>query len=126
MSDLAVKFSTFAIWTSDVDRSAAFYRDALGLTWRRRIGDRMIVAGTGDGATLMLIPQPDGRAAADLGAGILKIVFTTSDVRELYQRALDRGATSVEEPAPREGMPYTIGFVRDPDGYLLELIEQTN
>jgi lactoylglutathione lyase len=126
MSDLAVKLSTFAIWTADVDRSAAFYRDALGLTWRRRIGDRMIVAGAGDGATLMLIPRPAGLAGTDLGAGILKIVFTTGDVRELYQRALSCGATSVEEPTPRDGMPYTIGFVRDPDGYLLELIEQTN
>ena len=41
----------------------------------------------------------------------------------VYQRCIDAGAESVMEPAQLEHWPVIAAFVKDPDGYLVELLE---
>ena len=38
-----------------------------------------------------------------------------------YQRCIDAGAESVSEPVQLEEWPVTAAFVKDPDGYLVEI-----
>ena len=49
--------------------------------------------------------------------------MTTDDVHALYATAIAAGCESVSVPARLDRWPVTIAFVKDLDGYLLELIE---
>jgi predicted enzyme related to lactoylglutathione lyase len=51
-------------------------------------------------------------------------VLACDDVAETYERALAEGGTSQLEPRRIETMGLTVAMVRDPDGYLIELVKQ--
>lgn len=123
MAGTTVRLSGVAVWVRDVERSARFYVEALGCVERLRTGDRIIVAGAGQASSLMLAPAPADHDPARLAAGLMKLVWETDDAAASYRDALAAGASAVEEPRLRTEAPYVIGFVRDPDGYLIELIQ---
>jgi len=54
-------------------------------------------------------------------SGMWKVFVFTDDVHGLHQRAVAAGAESVAEPVLLEQFHVTIGFVKDPDGYLVEM-----
>jgi lactoylglutathione lyase len=114
---------------ADVERSVAFYR-ALGFEERRRLPIReeainVFMGLPGDGDRLELtynFDVPDG--GYEIGTGYGHIAVTVGDLDE----TLARLATEGIEP---ERPPYTVRdggsrlcFVRDPDGYRVELIEK--
>jgi predicted enzyme related to lactoylglutathione lyase len=51
-------------------------------------------------------------------------VIATDDIDALFERATALGGESVQEPFEVESYDMKIALVRDPDGYLLELVEQ--
>ena len=57
---------------------------------------------------------------ADAGAPVFGIAFETDDVASAIERAVGAGAELVQDA---ERMPWgqTTGYVRDPNGYLVEL-----
>ena len=73
-----------------------------------------------DGSRLMLArhAQVDGPVRPQ---GIWKVFVETDDAQALFDRAVAAGAEAVAPPAHLEQFHVTIAFVRDPDGYLLEL-----
>jgi lactoylglutathione lyase len=116
---------------TDIDRSVAFY-EALGFEEIRRMPIR-------DEATnvFMNLPDDDGGPRLeltfnhgqtepyDLGNGYGHIAITTTDLDGTLARLSDQG---IEPERP----PYTVReggnrlcFVRDPDGYRIEIIEQS-
>jgi hypothetical protein len=64
-----------------------------------------------------LAPVPAPRAKDQ------KVVFITANVAALPAAAAAAGAPSDHEPTPYPGADITIAMVRDPDGYLVELIQ---
>lgn len=113
---------------TDIDRSVAFY-EALGFEEKGRHPIR-------DEATNVFMSLPDdvgeprleltynhGRTEPyDLGTGYGHIAITAPDL-DATLRALSEQGIEPERP------PYTVGrsrlcFVRDPDGYRIELIER--
>ena len=52
-----------------------------------------------------------------------KLYFVTSDAQALYDRAVAAGAEGVAPPARATAIPVTVAFLRDPDGYKIELVE---
>jgi lactoylglutathione lyase len=112
----------------DIDRSVAFY-EALGFEERRRMdlpdGAINVFMGIpGDGDRLELTWNP-GVESYDLGTGYNHIALTVPSMEE----TLDALATKGIAP---EKPPYHVGkhgsficFVRDPDGYRIELIERS-
>ena len=46
------------------------------------------------------------------------------NIAALFERAVAQGAVVDSPPARLERWPVTIGFIRDPDGYLVELVER--
>ena len=110
----------------NIDRSVAFY-EALGFEERRRapIRDEAInvfMSLPDDGARLELTYNP-GVDSYDLGTGYNHIAVTASDLDGALAQLADQG---IEPERP----PYTVReggnrlcFVRDPDGYRIELIE---
>jgi lactoylglutathione lyase len=112
----------------DIDRSVAFYKD-LGFeeVGRLPIRDEAInvfMGLPGDGARLELTYN-HGVESYDLGTGYNHIAVMIEDLDGALARLAEKG---IEPEKP----PYTVSengprlcFVRDPDGYRIELIEKT-
>ena len=54
-------------------------------------------------------------------SGIWKVFVETDDCAALYERAVEAGAEADTPPRRLEQFGVTIAFLRDPDGYLIEL-----
>jgi catechol 2,3-dioxygenase-like lactoylglutathione lyase family enzyme len=127
MSDIpkdstAARIASFGVYVADLERSVDFYTGVLGLSVRRRFPQQVLLEGSGQSATLILARRPEGISADD-AADLQKVVFFTGDAQDLYRRSIEGGGAGVAEPTARPDMPYTIGLVRDPDGHLLEFIQ---
>jgi len=111
----------------DIDRSVAFY-EALGFqeTGRFPIRDEAInvfMGLPGDGARLELTYN-HGVDSYELGTGYNHIAITASDLDATLANLDDQGIEPEKPPyTVRDGGP-RICFVRDPDGYRIEIIER--
>ena len=110
----------------DIDRSVAFYK-ALGFeeVGRMPIRDEAINVFMGlpdDGARLELTYN-HGVDSYELGTGYNHIAITAPDLDETLARLRDQGIEPEKPPyTVREGGS-RICFVRDPDGYRIEIVE---
>jgi lactoylglutathione lyase len=110
----------------DIDRSVAFYQ-ALGMQELRRmpIRDEAINAFMGfpdDGARLELTYN-FGVDSYDLGTGYNHIAITVDSFDTVLPALAEKGIEPEKPPyTVREGGS-RLCFVRDPDGYRIELIE---
>jgi lactoylglutathione lyase len=112
---------------TDPDRSVAFY-EALGFEKRRELPIRdeainIFMGLPGDDDRLELTYN-FGVDSYELGTGYGHIALTVDDLDRTLEQLADQG---IEPERP----PYTVReggsrlcFVRDPDGYRIELIEQ--
>lgn len=106
----------------DLDKSLAFYREALGLTEARRKtaqdGSFTIVFlsdGTG-GSELELTWLRDRKTPYELGDNETHIAFRVKEYDEAYQKHKAMGVVCYENPK------MGLYFISDPDGYWLEII----
>ena len=102
--------------TLDLARTADFYERILGLRLARDQGRCRIYHVTGT-AYLGFCERAGTPAPADT----LTVTLVTDDVDEWCRRLAAHGVALVKEPA--DNPPYRIynAFVRDPNGYLIEL-----
>ena len=111
----------------DIDRSVAFY-EALGFEEKRRLPIRdeavNVFMGLPDDGARLELTHNFGVTEYDLGTGYNHIAVTVEDIDATLER-LAREGIEPEKP------PYTVSeggsrlcFVRDPDGYRVELIER--
>ncbi|HET9101909.1 MAG TPA: VOC family protein [Solirubrobacteraceae bacterium] len=114
----------------DVDRSVAFYQ-ALGFTEMRRAPIRdeavnvfMGLPEDGDEPRLELTHNFGVTEPYEIGTGYGHIAITTDDLDRTLQRLAEQGIEPEREPYRiREGGS-RLCFVRDPDGYRIEIIER--
>ena len=112
----------------DIDRSVEFYK-ALGFeeVGRMPIRDEAInvfMGLPGDGARLELTYN-HGVDSYELGTGYNHIAVTTDDLDDKLANLAEQGIEPEKPPyTVREG-GNRICFVRDPDGYRIELIERS-
>jgi lactoylglutathione lyase len=111
----------------DIDRSVGFYR-ALGFEERRRAnlpdGAINVFLGLpGDGDRLELTWNP-GVESYDLGTGYNHIALTVPSLDDTLAELSGSGITPEKPPYRVGGSGSLICFVRDPDGYRVELIER--
>jgi lactoylglutathione lyase len=111
----------------DIDRSVAFY-EKLGFEELRRVPIRdeatnVFMGLPGDGARLELTLNHGRTEPYEIGTGYGHIAITTDDLDGTLERLAGLG---IEPERP----PYTVReggsrlcFVRDPDGYRIELLE---
>ena len=125
---MQVQLGGVAVNVADLDRSIAFYEGVFGLAVLQRIPlptMTEVILGPPAGATgasVMLVQQDHG-ASPDPSAVVEKLYFVTSDAQALYDRAVAAGAEGVAPPARADAFPVTVAFLRDPDGYKIELVE---
>jgi lactoylglutathione lyase len=115
---------------TDIDRSVAFYK-ALGFeeVGRFPIRDEAInvfmnIPGDGDSPRLELTYN-HGVDSYDLGTAYGHIAITAEDLDATLEQLADQGIEPEKPPySVREGVS-RLCFVRDPDGYRVELIERS-
>lgn len=107
---------------SDLQRSLAFYEEALGLTEVRRKaaadGSYIIVyvANAESSFELELTWLRDHPGVYDLGECEFHLAFQADDYEAAHQKHAAMGCICFENPA------MGIYFIQDPDGYWLEIV----
>ena len=113
---------------TDIDASVDFY-SKLGFEELRRmpIGDEatnVFMGLPGDGARLELTYNHDQEGPYDIGTGYGHIAITASDLDGTLEGLAEIGIQPEKPPyRVREGGS-RLCFVRDPDGYRIEIIER--
>ena len=112
---------------TDIDRSVDFY-SKLGFEELRRVPIRdeainVFMGLPGDGARLELTYNRDQEGPYEIGTGYGHIAITAEDLDATLERLAEIGIEPEKPPyTVREGGS-RLCFVRDPDGYRIELIE---
>jgi catechol 2,3-dioxygenase-like lactoylglutathione lyase family enzyme len=117
----------YCINVTDLDVTVAFY-EALGLSCTSRTdisGAREAILEHPDkGGKVQLAQQDDQDGPIVMGDAFWKLYVNTDDIEAVYASALAAGHASVMEPTRMEQWPVTVGFVADPDGYQVELVQR--
>jgi len=117
-------FNHFNFNVTDVERSIAFYREALGLEpVRRRVAEdgSFIIQFLGDGKTgfqLELTELRDHPQPYDLGECEFHLAVCTPDMAAAHAKHEAMGCICFENPK------MGIYFIEDPDGYWVEIIPE--
>ena len=113
---------------TDPERSVAFY-EALGLEKRREMPIRdeatnIFMGVPGEELPELELTYNHGVDSYELGTGYNHIALTVDDITATLERLSGQGIEPEKPPyRVREGGSL-IAFVRDPDGYRVELIEK--
>ena len=120
---------TATLIVADVARSTAFYRDVLGAEVLRtgeptflRLGNIWLIINVGGGPT---DDKPEVTATPPTQPNDLSLFLNlrVSDIRRFYDRWRSRGATFITEP--KVHATELRCYMRDPDGYLIEVGQTT-
>ena len=116
------KFAHNNLNVLDLERSLAFYRDALGLKEvRRKEKPDFTLIFLGDGVTphLLELTWLKGRTGPyHLGENEFHLAFVVDDFKAAYERHKAMGCICYENEA------MGIYFIADPDGYWLEILPE--
>jgi lactoylglutathione lyase len=117
----------YCLNVTDLERSVAFYTSlGLSCTSRTEIEQawEAIIENPEGGSKLQLAQQKEQAEPFDLGTAFWKLYVNTRDVATVFDRAVAQGASVEMSPARLDRWPVTVGFVRDPDGYLVEFVQR--
>jgi methylmalonyl-CoA/ethylmalonyl-CoA epimerase len=111
-----------AITVADVATAKNFYQDVLGLAPLFDAGPNLSFLQTGEVRVMLTTPQGHGEPGKNS-----VLYFKVSPIAEAYMRMIAAGANAEREPGLTAKMPdhdLWMGFVRDPDGNLVGLMEE--
>ncbi len=118
---------------SNMERTVDFYTRLLGMDIQRirdvpERNERVRYLGYGiedEGPSLELIESADSRGKASLPRWTGHIALYVSDCYKLSEKLKAEGVEFVSGPAPnRPGGKDIYAFIKDPDGYVIELTER--
>lgn len=111
-----------AVTVSEVSTALSFYRDALGLRFLFSAGPNLAFLDAGGVRLMLTTPQ----GAGTVGHNSV-LYFNVSDIESVYEEMVGRGARSERAPQLAASLPdheLWTGFLRDPDGNLVGLMEE--
>ena len=111
-----------SIFSSNVPALVRFYTETLGLPITRRWDELGIVFVDVGSTTIELVPSPDRPPRPEAVNGFDHLALRVDDVDAACAALRDAGVTV--ERAPYDFQELRIAFVRDPDGNLLELVQE--
>jgi lactoylglutathione lyase len=120
---------TVTLIVVDISRSVSFYRDVLGATVLRegaptflRLANVWIIINSGGGPTDDK-PEVIASAPRDLNTLSSFLNLRVVDIKRSYELWRSRGARFITEPKVHETEMRC--YMRDPDGYLIEVDQTT-
>lgn len=124
-----VKFAYTILYVSDVTKSVEFYEESFGF-------QRKFVTPENDYAEIMAGETTISFASKNLANSNLKngflesdltqkpfgieLGFTTENVEEILEKSISAGATLLEKPNQKP-WGQTVAYIRDIDGFLIEI-----
>ena len=111
-----------AVVVSDVSKALPFYRDVLGLKFLFSAGPTLAFLQAG--AVRIMLAPPEGGGQV---GGNSVLYFRVNDVEGTQKAIVARGAVNEKDPHFIAKMPdheLWIGFVKDPDGNMIGLMEE--
>jgi predicted enzyme related to lactoylglutathione lyase len=122
MENVISEIGQVAITVSSVDNALSFYRDILGLKFL--FSPSTDLAFLSCGATRIMLTTPQG--SGEIGKNSI-LYFKTTNIEAFYANIVELGVKVEREPqlaARMSDHQLWIGFVRDPDGNLVGLMEE--
>ena len=114
----------------DLDASLHFYSELMGMKLLRRSDNKeyeytLAFVGYGDEshATVLELTYNWGENTYDKGNAYGHIAIEVEDIYGFCGELENQGAEVYRKPGPVKGGQTIIAFVRDPDGYAIELIQ---
>ena len=118
------------IRVGDLDRSIQFYTDVLGMKLLRRKDYpegkfTLAFVGYGDESDTAVIELTHNwdTSSYEIGSGFGHVAIGVSDIYAVCDDIRAQGGVISREPGPMKHGTTVIAFVKDPDGYAIELIE---
>ena len=129
-----IKFAYIILYVQDVTQSVEFYEKAFGFV-RKFISPDNDYGELSVGETTLSFASTS-LAKSNLRNGFtesslankpfgIEIGFTTENVQETIKSAISVGATAVENPKTKP-WGQTVAYLRDPDGFLIEICTPMN
>ncbi len=117
----------------DLDRSINFYTNVLGMKLLRKSDNEeheytLAFIGYADesDSTVIELTYNWGTSEYDLGTAYGHIAISADDIYETCEEIRRAGGEIIREPGPVKGGTTEIAFVKDPDGYSIELINSAH
>lgn len=114
----------------DLDKSLKFYTELLGMQLIKKLDfpeGEFTLAFVGYGPeeenTVIELTYNYGQSDYDLGNAYGHIALETSDIYATAKVLKDAGAEFTREPGPMRHGTTEIAFLKDPDGYMIELVQ---
>ncbi|HCG8250350.1 TPA: lactoylglutathione lyase [Vibrio parahaemolyticus] len=125
-----MKFLHTMIRVVDLDKSIEFYTKVLGMSVLDRFENQeyrysLVFVGSPDqpdGATIELTYNWD-TGSYDLGNAFGHMALGCEDIYSACEKIKTLGGNITREPGPMKGGETHIAFIKDPDGYAIELIQ---
>lgn len=121
------------IRVGDLQRSIEFYTQVLGMSLLRQKDydeGRFTLAFVGYGEetehTVIELTHNWDTESYDLGEGFGHLAIEVDDIVAVCNEIKQKGGEVTREPGPMKFGTTVIAFVRDPDGYAIELIEKNS
>ncbi|MES2824496.1 MAG: VOC family protein [Pseudomonadota bacterium] len=111
-----------AITVNDVSVALPFYRDVLGLHFLFSPSPDLAFLSAGSIRIMLSIPQ-----GAGIVGGNSTLYFKVNNLNAVFSAIVARGATTEREPQMTAKLPdheLWMGFLRDPDGNLIGIMEE--
>ena len=117
----------YCIYVSDMARALEFWEGIIGLPVSSRTEipnvQEVVLQAEAGGSRIQLAQKLDDASPIDMGNAMWKLYVDTDDCRALYEKAIAAGCESVTPPTELDRWPVTVAFIKDFDGYLIELLE---
>ena len=123
-----MKYLHTMVRVTDIDKSLAFYCQALGLTELKRYDSEegrftlVFLAAEGDEEAQVELTHNWDTDSYELGTAYGHIALGVEDVYAACEKIRERGGNVVREPGPMKHGTTILAFVEDPDGYKIELL----
>ena len=113
---------------TDLERTASFYRDVLGLEETRRHtsprGSQLVFFKAPDSEEEIEICQFDASGPVIIGPDVTHLAFEVDDLDAFAKHAAAKGYPLSDGPTPT-GSGSVIAFIDAPEGYEIELIQRS-
>lgn len=123
-----MKLGYAILYVADVEKTVSFYEKAFGLKRKMVVpgefgeletgSTSLAFAARSHATTLFTIPIQEG--GIDKPAPPMEIALVTSDVEKAFAKSVAAGAIAVAKPAQKP-WGQTVAYVRDDNGFLVEL-----